>query len=1009
MRKVAYAGPGVAEKAMRLAWGVLLVLGGAVPVAGQDRPEPVELETVLRKIEARAEAVRALTAEIRIGFPEDEQPPGDRYEARVEFVAGEFLRKRVGLWSPRQGFMVWEEYYSKDVAACRGIAFARGKTPLFFAAKTRPGAGSPLFRTPVDEMVLLLGTDAILLDVLLFPRKILALTSGVKVVRSGRNLVLSGSREYGGERFIFQWWFERETLRLERAEVRAERQKLNIAVIRPSEYARVNGVELPVRFEMPLGGMGRIGFRVKNLRSVEPADLRPAGWLNDPALPDSFTGEPAELLMRLKNNPNDGRLAMMFANAAARGLLEGGAVGPVHEALEGALKGTTGSALLRAAAYCARLAAGKVEQAGRLYEKIAACDEPAPEAHLVCAAWAYWAGKFPQALEAVRHLPEAGIYADLASEIRFGSLAGTAKTPEDFERVVREATEGLGIREQLSRLVALEPPLTDRRGTGVLSGRDEAFIGKVAASESRLLRLLAARAFAHRDRPDRAAELLEDLAGDAHFSKFLIEEIQEFCKAATGVSKGLLRRMEDRLTDPGLLLSLSTSAMEQGDEKRFARVFDRLVNVLEMPENRGSSYRDPEKVMPLLQRLVAAGRTAQARELLLAYADEFNAEGFLWGGSARLVRRVLGKDKEALYRFARLTGMRGGSLKALGLDVNAALEMIRTALEGEAPRAEDGVALSLLFLGRGGADPAEFIPLFETATKRWPDRAVFHERLGDARLLAGRFGEAIPAYRRAIEKSQVGPPDVTAIDPLVVRARALRGPPSKEDGFDLAAPIIVKLAIACKRHGDIDGGVRAVEEFLEKYPGRRLRAAEAYGELGKVDRQLALHKANFLEARKGSPPGFGWPGMIFEQGIELGRLYMAYGRWTEAFVMSLLLEELSKRGQGEEVLEQVRALSRQVREKFGEEDLVRAFLKEEFDALSEAEIKVVRRLIRDLDADDPATREKASAGIREVGPKAAPLLGEARKDAGLEVQDRIRAILVEMAKAYFRSKFETSK
>ena len=103
-------------------------------------------------------------------------------------------------------------------------------------------------------------------------------------------------------------------------------------------------------------------------------------------------------------------------------------------------------------------------------------------------------------------------------------------------------------------------------------------------------------------------------------------------------------------------------------------------------------------------------------------------------------------------------------------DLADAERMARRALAATPEDGNVADTLAAILTRRGRA--VEAVPYAVYATVRGPDNAEFHERLGDTLRDAGRIGDAVPAWRRALELTQ----DATARQRLNERLSAAPAP-----------------------------------------------------------------------------------------------------------------------------------------------------------------------------------------------------------------------------------------
>lgn len=170
--------------------------------------QEIPLEEAYRTIEARTEARKRLTADIEIGGGLRDM--GLRVRGRVECVRGGGLRRIWVIWAGSEALFLVDENHGLRKRHPKAALSAREEGAFFVAGKIDPAA--PLDLGELNNLLLMIGMPAILIDVALFPRLLESYGSPAKaeqVAEEGRNLLrfstpLEARRDRTTARWIFR-------------------------------------------------------------------------------------------------------------------------------------------------------------------------------------------------------------------------------------------------------------------------------------------------------------------------------------------------------------------------------------------------------------------------------------------------------------------------------------------------------------------------------------------------------------------------------------------------------------------------------------------------------------------------------------------------------------------------------------------------------------------------------------------------------------------------------------
>lgn len=980
--------------------------------------DDLKVDDVLAKLEARMDPVDALTAQIAYRLQTDGSDPGARLAGTVEYVKGKSFRRSYGVWTPSEGMLLSEDFYGPDIAAFRCLFSGVREGSMFVAAKTDPNQPTEFDRGFLEFVAILLGTDWMLSDVALYPRRLKLLSADLKagkrkdgdkeyVTLTARRSIELGSGM--SQKVTLTWLFDATSYRMEKLEMDFMGQKVQAVC---EKFVAVKGVEIPQLVSYDAGWLGRGGKSMIELRGIktEAAGQRPA-WVNDPALPLATKDTADAIREKLKKDPENAALAMSLSNSLVGDLsmMDRGNLKDVAKEIAQALEkvaARSDSAVVATALYCWYLSQGETEAAEKLAEK-----STVPDVHCLRANMLLAEKKYKEALEAAEKLGRGSEYEHFVAATRFLCRVAQAKDAKDIVALIDEECKGKDPSEKMDLLGSIEPPVAQfQRRQGLLT---EAVAAEFAASDKPELQLLAARSFVRQSKNKDAAELYAKIAADRAYRSLLGAELQAFCTAAKGDAARVLEMMFDELNDVELLLTVAESYFDKKDEEKCKQAIQRTIAVLAEEQKaegrRGFRWHNAEKVKPLLKKLVEADKAADAKELLVAFVDKNNASQFLYGDDD-LLKKVLGDDKEAAYGFAKAATVSSYNLKQIGLTSAEAFGFARKRLDSN-KHDEDDVNVFVQFVVdselRKEAKLEEILTYLELGAKAYPKRHEFRERLGDAYYFNTQYGKAVAAYTDALKGQKERP---ESEDPFGIRmreARIMRMHMHEEESFETSLPVIVKLVLAHLQGKNRDAAVAAVEKYLKDFDTEEgmNAAAEAYAKLEMTDRVLALKKKLFLKQARAKPNVLGSSGV--ETGMELARLYLKEKKHEEAYAVGQMTLELAKKNQrDQDGLKQVEELRDEIAKVYNEEDMLTEFCQGKFGPLTADTERTAKDLIGQLDSDDPAAREEASRKLRGLGPNVTPLLREALKDKDPEPAKRLRQILLEFAAKAIRDRFE---
>ncbi len=984
------------------------------------------VEEVIRKIEEKTAAVRHLTADIELDTGSSDELALS-IGGRMEFSRTNGLRRLWCLWARSEGMLLLDQYLGTQSTYVKGLFAGSREGSLFMTCRMDKVPMAHLGF--VHSILLFFGLDTVMADMALYPRAIERWSSSppraFRRTEDGRErLVLQATTTlstFTSMTMTYSWFFDATTGRLERLEVETEGKTIPV---RPQSYVKIQGVEIPERVEFQ--GFAESPFGrglVLTLRNVSTAgEPKSPEWISDAALPAWPTEKTQELRDRLKRDPGNATVALQLTCAAlAEDLPDKAGFKEMNVeicgALEKAVQAGNPSPLLLTALYCAYATKEDSAAAEKIAQTVLEKKLPCPETLALRSCRLLKDRKYKELAECAALLEKEGTYRMLSGPLLFSSRVAEAADAKAVLAVLAETLSPLSIPARLRLLAEIEPPPArhGKGGEGLLASRPADFLAALEASGKPEALLLVARVTHRAGRTKEATGFYAKLAANAEYRPHLLREFQMFCTAAKGDALPLLELVVDDLNEPQVLLSAADAWFEEKNPERYERVVKRALEILKKEKESGSrskhQYRDPQALKPLLKKLVDASRLAEARELLLAFADRMNASSFLYDEGNTLTKIL--PDDDSKYEFVRMAGLQSYSLQKLALTPATVFAIIQKRLAVDSPDEVDVEALGAFvtdFQLRQAVKIEVVVTLLERAVTAHPKRAEFHERLGDARLLDSKFGAAAASYRETLRLDKESKREDRNFGGRAVSAThsvKKEGTGPVEKPFDPSQPLIAKLARALLKDNKRDEALAAVEQYLKDFDEKGWEpACEAYEFLDQAEPLMALQK-KILLSKLAKLNQRSWEARnALDIAVKLGRLYLKHRRYEEAYAVSEHAVELAKSNQNDpQLLKSAEELRTEAVKNFGEDDLVARFLKGTFPAPSEETKKRVAERVAQLEDEAVVSRQEAEEALRKFGPEIAPLLAEAMKARSGEAQTRLRAILLDYARKDLRDRF----
>jgi tetratricopeptide (TPR) repeat protein len=1007
---------------MKFALPFLMIL--TAPLSAQ---EEIPLEDVFRKIEARLKPIESMSGRVRI-LGGGEMTAELNIAGWIGCRPGTFLRKEMVLWKLPEGLFLKEECHRPSSVATRGIfTGTKGGQGLSFAFKASPEEWRSRRGGMTGMLEMMVGGDWALWEVALWPRQLSARYANLKAHREKRFVVITGDWEMPGfmqpgqKAIRLRWYFDGSTHRIEKMVAHIGKKPMEILC---REYIRVQGVEIPSRIEYidnsMLGRGGSMALLVLDRVESPAGKLATPNWLNDPALPEATDASLEDLEKRLKDDPTNGALVMELGN---RILLDSRMMGrdsgewakKFREYSKPALDAHPGSSLLRLSLFVGMVMADK-KVPGDILEEMVRRGDLAFDALAIAVMVAVGKSENEKAKALLERIPGGGVGAEFRNRVGFSMEIAAIKSAKEFMEKVGRALEGRSVSEKVSLLSGIAPPVRRfSRGSGPLAGKSVEFLKELADTGKPWCLLLAARGYAGQGKIAESVRLYVLLADDPDYSSHLKVEFKTVCIRGEEESIPLLEKISDLIEDPELLLIAVKNAFEKKEEIRFLGLKKRLIHFCveaDREEDIFPGFRNTDNLVPLLEKLMEKERIGDAKEILLAYVNGDNGANLFYGKSKELLVRILADDFAAQYRFLKYSRLDSHFPKTLGMTMKEFVTEIKRRVEsGEFDRSEMNVLGKIVEKGvfgeKEGLEIGTIVSLLRKGNEKYPNEKPYRERLGDALCFAKEYADAVSVYDEVMvlrregggESRQVGMGSM-----ISTSAGPVKDP--TKPSFNATLELLSKMAYAYLGAGDREGAVKAIERFLEDFPGdgNIKEAADAYRVLKMLDQILPLKKRLFLK-QVGETNRRGWRDPAVTTGMELVELYMEMEKFLEAhLVAELVLERKSEEGSPDvwKTLEKHRG---EIRKKVGAEELIGAWLEFDFAPVSAARKASIDDLIEMMDDDQIDIRDEAFEKLRKMGPEISAYLAGEREGQGTEVASRLREILVAHAEKALRERF----
>ncbi len=1006
---------------MKFVLPFLMIL--TAPLSAQ---EEIPLEDVFRKIEARLKPIESMSGRVRI-LGGGEMTAELNVAGWIGCRPGTFLRKELVLWKLPEGLFLKEECHRPSSIATRGVFTGnRGGEGLSFAFKASPEEWQSRRGGMTGMLEMMVGGDWALWEVALWPRQLSARYANLKAHREKEFVVITGDWEMpgfiqAGQKAIRLWWyFDGSTHRVEKMVAHIGKKPMEILC---REYIRVQGVEIPSRIEFMENSMlGRGGSKsLLVLDRVEsPAGkLATPNWLNDPALPEATDASLEDLEKRLKDDPTNGMLVMELGN---RILLDSRMMGrdsgkwakKFREYSKPALDAHPGSSLLRLSLFVGMVMAD-MKVPGDILEEMVRRGDLAFDALAIAVMVAVGKSENEKAKALLERIPGGGVGAEFRNRVGFRMELAVIKSAKEFMEKVGRALEGRSVSEKVPLISGIVPPVRRfGRGSGPMAGKPVEFLKELAESGKPWCLLLAARGYAGQGKTDESVRLYVRLVDHPEYASQLKAEFEDVCLQGGEEAAPLLEKISDQIEAPGLLLVALKNAFEKKQEIRFAGLKKRLIRICRETDEENvvrRGFRQTGELVPLLEKLMEKERIGDAKEILLAYANGDDGANLFYGKSKKLLVRILADDFAAQYRFLKYSRLDSHFPKTLGMTMKEFVTEIRRRVEsGEFDRSEIDVLGKIVEKGvfgeKEGLEIGTIVSLLRKGNEKYPKEMTYRERLGDALCFAKEYADAVSMYDEVMALRRKGGGESRQVGIGMISTSATPVKDVAKPSFNATLELLSKMTYAYLGAGDREGAVKAIERFLEDFPGdgNIKEAADAYRVLEMLDQILPLKKRLFLK-QVGETNRGGWGDPAVTTGMELVVLCMEMEKFLEAhLVVGLVLERKREDGRPEDwkMVEKKRG---EIRKKVGAEELIGAWLKFDFAPVSAARKASIDDLIEMMDDDQIDIRDEAFEKLRKMGPEISAYLAGAREGQGTEVASRLREILVAHAEKALRERF----
>lgn len=566
-----------------------------------------------------------------------------------------------------------------------------------------------------------------------------------------------------------------------------------------------------------------------------------------------------------------------------------------------------------------------------------------------------------------------------------------AKTVEELVERVKAANA-----EVVEAANVLQPFALARMGTiemepTLITSKSKEFIEELKAHASiKAIALGLARHFARLNEGKEAARFYEMILGDEPTVTALLSELEAVARTLSDAKPIVECVVARGSRDPGVLASFALLRLEAGDREAASTAVDQI---LEPETFRG----DASKLGPLAEKLFDVDLKDSSRRILERYVKSL---GYLNQDQIRIVKKVLGEDRDRLFDVARLVRSNGTYvLNQLGFNNKDILSIVNKRDEsGTAGEPDYGIICELVRTRRVSAEAGA---LLSKAVEKFPEAIDMVEALGDARALEGQWADAAKHFARTAQLMIDGK-----------RPRQQRGYSSSQQienrPFQPMDSLVIKLAMAFGKSQDVPGGQEWVDKLLKR-SGQRANAEEsavAYQLLGDSDRAIQVYRKLFFKNE-----GRIVSGDPVRLATNFVSLLEKAGRIEEAFfacehIVNVYIPQRTGVYWNPNSMSELKASHRRLREKLGPDALIKVALAQPSEPLPEQDERDVRSKIVDLGAELPMDRQAAHDDLVARGPKIGYLLKEAIEHTDAEIRMRVRQILTSWGEKELRRRFE---